>query len=490
MANSNAARLLYSETFQGNGFTNENSLVQALLTQPDNIDPIITHLMGKASKRFPLSFLSEGQGGEGKMAGSVGLNDIQFTYDVMNLLDKPDVVVSTPYTTGDKAGLNVTPFYITFKTNWLKVQHTIESPNGKQARVLERPTRDGLYWRYKLELYTNDPADYVPLSELAPGTKWGMVGGANVSQSLSFGNESNVVTPGKMKNQMSVLRKSYRLGGNISNKTVICQFDIDGKKSNLWINFEHWQHMMNWKEHMEEHSWYSVYNRLPDGSILNKDPETGLPITRMAGLLDQIPNEDTYAFLTAKKLKNTVRDVMFGATDTGAMDVVLFTGIGGMEEFDNAIKEEAAGFTQVIGDKFIRGAGGNLILGGYFKQYETVDGHVITVKHLPLLDQGGRARIAPKHPITGLPMTSYDMYFVDLSTYDGARNLQMYHEKGRSMITGLHQGMAALPPQLTGNSLNLNLATEQDISSVHFMATKGILLRRNTHSFILRCNLS
>ena len=82
------------------------------------------------------------------------------------------------------------------------------------------------------------------------------------------------------------------------------------------------------------------------------------------------------------------------------------------------------------------------------------------------------------------------MYFVDMSTYDGKRNLVMLHEKDRSMKTGILRGMTATPMNFGGNDVNINLATEQDQSSIHFMCTKGILLRRNTHSFKLTCSLS
>lgn len=483
---SNTSRVVYHDSWDGKGFTDENSLMNALLTRPDQIDPVITHLLGKENKMFPLSFLSEGQG----KSGSKPINDIQYTYDVINRLNRPDYVVSTTYGVGDKPGVGVSTFYVTFKTNWFKYQHTIESQDGFRARIIDRPVPDGPYWKYALEPANGDPSNYCPLSELQAGTKWAMSGGANVAQSRSEGNESNVVMPGKMKNQLSILRKSYRIAGNISNKVVECQFDIDGKKTNLWMPFEQWQHMINWKVDLEEHLWWAEYNRRPDGSILNRDFKTGEPIPVMSGIDEQIPNRDTYAYFTTNKLDNTVRDVMFGATDTGKMDIVLFTGTGGGDEFDRALKEKASGFTQVVGDKFIRGANNHLILGGFFKQYEHVDGHVITLKRMPLLDMGNRALKARKHPISGLPITSYDMYFVDMSVYDGSRNLIMLHEQGRSLITGVLRGMAQTPFDFKGNNVNVNLATERDESSMHFMATKGALLRRNTHCFKLSCNLS
>ena len=228
---------------------------------------------------------------------------------------------------------------------------------------------------------------------------------------------------------------------------------------------------------------------MPNGEIPLKDPDSGLPIPNGAGVIDQIPNFDTYSFLTAQKIKNTVGDVMYGASDTGAMDVILYTGLGGLDEFDRAMKEEMRSFTQITGDKFITGSGRNLVIGGFFTQYQHIDGHVITVKHLPLLDFGARAENAPKHPVSGKPMTSYDMYFVDQSTYDGVRNVQMVTQKGRAMITGVLKGMAPTPMDFSGNGTEL-IATEQDKCSVHFLSAKGIVINRNTHCFRLACDLS
>lgn len=479
----NTSRIIQHDRFDGKGFTNENSLANALLTQPDTIVPVITHLAGREDLKFPLTFMSEGQVNGVR---HLELNDIQYDWKTFKRLRKADTIYSTPYGAGDKPGINFSPVEVTFATDWIKNQHTVHTPSGTQLRTQGRPTPvAGNRWKYMFQIIGSDPMEYVPLEDLAVGAKWSMVGGANVSESYSKGNESNIVTPGKIKNQLSILRKSYHIGGNIKNRTVECEFIINGKKTNYWMPFEEWQHMINWKQDNEEHLWWSKYNRLPDGSIMNKDPDTGLPIPFGAGVDDQIPNRDTYSELTFKKIKTTVGDVFTGATDTGAMDIILYTGEGGAEEFDTAMKDKASGFSQITGDKFVTGQGRHLSLGGYFTQFQHVDGHVVTIKKLPLLDLGGRAENAPRHPVTGKPMTSYEMYFVDQSQYEGLPNLQMVTQRGRGMIRGIVAGMAPNPYEWTGN--NQQIATDEDKFSVHFLATKGICIRRNTHCFKLTC---
>jgi hypothetical protein len=483
-------RIVIHDKFDSTGFTNENTLARALLTKPDTINPVITHLAGREDKKFPLTFLTEGQKGGYK---TIEVNDIQYDWPTIGKTKNGDRIVSTTYQAGDKPGINHSPFYITTEGNWLKVQHIVMSPNGVQARVMERgkPVGSG---RYLITLQLNGVAstDFCPLSELQPGTTWVMVGGAPVSESFSMGNESNVQTPGKMKNQISILRKSYKWGGNLTNKTVEVQFNVNGTPTNYWMPFEEWQHMMNWKQACEEHYWYSKYNRNADGSISMIDYDTELPIPTGAGVDDQITNRDTYSFLTYKKIKETVGDVMYGATDTGEMNVVLYTGLGGMEDFHEALLDKSSGFSQITGDKFVTGSGRNLMLTGFFASFQHIDGHVVSIKHLPLLDKGARADNAPKHPITNKPITSYDMYFLDQSMYDGSPNVQMVAQKGRAMRRGVIKGMAPLGMKADGSDFNGNdvISTEKDENSIHFLSSKGICIRRATHCFKLSCNLS
>ncbi len=498
LANQQQSRILFHERFDSKGFTTNNSLAEMRLTKSDTLNPVITHLMGQENKKFPLTFLTEGQKGGMKMNS---IEDIEYNWPVITRMKRSDAIASHEFASTDKPGLRGSTFKVVFKTDWIKPQHIIHSPNGIQARVQTRPVPVANGYEYTLVLIYRDLSEYCDPSELAVNTLWSMVGGAPVSESHSSGNESNKQAPGKLKNQISVIRKSYEVGGNVRNRTVEFQFNIKGKMTNYWMPFEEYQHEIEFKQACEEHLWWSKYNRDDRGNITTIDPETGFPIPLGGGINDQIPHKDTYGILTVQKLHNTVGDVLYGGTDTGNMDVVLFTGIGGAREFDGAIKRETNGsggwrlLDGNVADKFVQGMPGSnkLSFGGYFNQYKHVDGHTITIKLLNLLDFGGRADNATKHPVTGYPLTSYEMYFVDMSTYDGERNLQMVTQKGRSMVRGIEQGMTLIKGSsygdYNGNSKNLMLATDQDKSSVHYLKTLGVSIRRNTHCFKLSCDL-
>ena len=439
--------VIQRDSFEGKGYTDGNSLSRARLTQPDVINPVITYLQGKENKNFPLTFLTEGQAGGTR---PIEINDIEYTWGTFKTSRKPSTIIDSQYQAGDKPGIMGQPIYLTMEDDHLKVQHTVQTPDGSQLRVDSRGERVTTGFRYRFQYITNNSSDYVNLAQIAKGAKLSMIGLASVSTELSVGNESNVAFPGKVKNQINILRKSKRIVGNYANKVTEVQFNLgNGKTTKYWAPFEEWQFELDVKIGAEENYWFSQYNRDANGKITTIDPDNGLPIPMGAGIEYQIPHKDTYSKLTLKRIKNTVSDIFYGANDQENMIVTLYTGYGGMEEFDDAINEAAGKFATLLSGaaatEFVKQSGNGLKFGNYFKVYEHVDGHLIVLKHLPLLDKGGRADNAPKHPVSGKPVTSYDMYYIDQSTYDGVRNIQMVTQKGRSMIRGVLKGMAPVP---------------------------------------------
>lgn len=463
---------LYEDTFNSEGMTDENSLANALLTQPDVLSPVITHLSGREDKRFPLSFLTEGLG------NVKYINDIEYDYPVMGRINKSVAAVAN-------TDISVAGGTVTFAERWFNKNYVIEfgDSNNTQLRITGDPTPGAGGFVYPVQLVTSDATATVSSSDLA-GILAVQLFAANAF-SGSRGTESNWVAPSKMRNQISLLRKSYRYEGNMPDRVVNFEFNVGGRTTNLWYDFEEYQHMLRWKEECELAMWYSKYNRDANG-VIHQTDENGKPVPLGSGVLEQIPNVDTYSQLTAAKLKSVVRDALYGASDAAQMNIVLFTGLGGMEEFDNAMKEEVSTGAYIKNTdpaSFISGSGRNLSLGGFFTQYQHIDGHTITVRHLPLFDHGARALASERHPVTGLPMESYRMVFLDMSVYDGENNVAMVTRKGRELMRWAVAG-ASVPPGFGGNALR---ATDVDGAAVHFLKEAGISIRRATNCLHLEC---
>ena len=140
----------------------------------------------------------------------------------------------------------------------------------------------------------------------------------------------------------------------------------------------------------------------------------------------------------------------------------------------------------------ITGSPMNLTFGAAFTHFRHMDGHMVSVVTMPYLDHSGYADKSPRHSISGRPLSSYEMHFVDMSVYDGENNVQLINQKGRSMIRGIEQGMTLLKQgnsysDYSGNGKDLVVSTSQDKSAVHFLKTLGVAIRRNTHCFSLYC---
>lgn len=477
---------IYDTTHDSRGYVDEQSFQAARLTKPETINAVLTHLGGKESNKYPITYLTEGQ--RGGINTSIEIQDAQFMWDVMERSKKSDFVVGSQYAATDRPGIGDQYFYVTFASRHLIEQTVVVSKSGVKARIMEAPIRVPNGFQYTLQITSTAISPYVPAVDIAPGAKWAMVSPGIVSESDSMGNRSNDRYPGKMKNQLTFMRSSYRYGGNVANTTVeVTYITSNGKKTSLYLDYKDYEHEMLWRENTEEFCFESNYNRKSDGSISLTDQETGKPIPVGAGLNEQVANEETYGELTFSKLNNVIGDVAYGATDSDNMKIALVPGKGFVRDFDAAMKDKALSLNQIQGDKYVEGSGRNLKLTGFFKAFEHVDGHTIILSNPhPMFDFGGRAQAADIHPISGFPITSHEAIFLDFSDYDGARNIQMVAQKGRSFLRGVKKGMAPLGGNFGFANVGKGnmIATEQDTNSVHFFGSKAINISRN--EFCLR----
>ncbi len=489
---------VHQDIFDGKELLDEQNFYHQRYGKPDELSMKLTWLLGDSQGSFPLAMSTMGDvvspnGFKKSNAKVKELNDIQFTYPVMSRLNKAIILASTNSTA--QLGIGGGQFTLIFTDNWAKQNYMIESPLGIQAYILAPAVKVSQGWEYTLQLNAVSDNAFIPPSEVQAGAKWAELNTFN-AESESRGTAFKRVAPGKFKNQMSIVRLSHQWAGNAANKVMPIKIAHEGKQDmNLWMDFEHYQFERAWLEEVEHMFWYSRYNRRQNGTIELKDILTGKVIPTGAGILEQINNYSTYTTLTYNYLQNTVANALFGQSDTDGMQITLYTGRGGMREFDAAMKE--AGITQLalgdVGDKFVGGTNYNLVSMGFFDSFYHIDGYYIKVRHNPIFDYGRRAIKSPVHPDTGYPLESYRMVFIDDGTFDGEPNLQMVAEKGRRYLHGVVPGMATMPRQyqiLQGagniNAGNLSLITsEVDKSSYHRLMVGGAQLRRGNTSLHL-----
>lgn len=480
--------------YDDRGYSNEETIAHLMLQKPAEINSILTYTYGMDDDRFPLTFLTEGQGN----AGVVDIDTVQWTWKTMGRMKFNDYVLwfDTSNTTPGKGGAM---FDVEFKTHLLIEQYGLIAPDGHTQVRIMKDLGEGAHggYLYRLKLTSPNPNTYCDLDNLVVGKYWSMTA-PTISESYSKGNRSNVMGPGKMTSQLEFHRYSKEIAGNISNVVVSYEFKTKtGGTTNLWINEEMRQHDITCRIMDEERLWVSEYNRTENGEITLIDPDNGQSIPHTSGMIEicRESNFDTYGeVLTLNKIERSIGDVLDKDTDTGTMEVVLMAGKGFMEDFDMAIRNDARseGFVTPLGDKMIEDFNGGLSYGKYFRRYKTVDNHVITVQHLPFLDHGTIAENDKAngniHPRTGRPMSSHQAFLIDMSTYQGVRNVRKVRQKGQIYKIGILKGLTDIPASW-GAVPNNSISTEIDMSRYEIKNSYGLQVNNATKMMQLKCVL-
>lgn len=486
-------RVLSQGKYEDRGYSNEESIAYLQLQKPVEINSFLTYNYGMDDDRFPLSFMTEGQGS----SGTVDITTVQWTWSTMGRMKFTDFVTYFNIA-NTKPGLGGTEFEVHFSTHWFIEQYGLIAPDGiTQVRVQKDLGESPYGYGYLLKLTSPNPNAFIDLDMLAKGKYWSM-SGPTVSESYSKGNRSNSMGPGKMTSQLEFHRYSKEIAGNLAN--VITEYEFktkSGGTNRLWINEEMRQFNLTMRVMNEERLWLAEYNRNTNGEVLLKDRDNGKPIPHTSGMLEicRESNYDTYGeILPLSKIKVTVGDVLDRDTDNGVMDIVLMGGKGFLEDFDEAMKVDAKenGFLTPLGDKEIQGSGSGLEYGAYFRKYKTVDGHTITAKHCSFFDKGTIAEAAKQngmiHPRSGLPITSHQACFIDFSSYEGQRNIRQVRQKGQIYKAKVIEGMTDIPACWGLPNTN-HAATEIDMARYEIKSSLGLQVNNSNKMFLLKCVL-
>ena len=486
-------RVISTGNYDDRGYSNEESISNLQLTRPVELNSFLTYNYGMDSDRFPLTFMTEGQGSKGMTT----CDTVQWTWKTMGRMKFTDYV--TYFNSANtKPGINGTEFEVHFATHWFIEQYGLLAPDGiTQVRIQKDCGQSAYGYKYILAIINPDPNSFIDPTFLEKGKYWSMTG-PTVSESYSKGNRSNSMGPGKMTSQLEFFRYSKEIAGNLANTITEYEFtDAEGGNNKLWINEEMRQFLLNNRVMNEERLWIHEYNRKPDGTITLVDRDNGKPIYYTAGMLEicRESNYDTYGeYLTLNKLERTIGDVLNKDTDDGTMDIVLMGGKGFIQDFQMAIENDARskGFVTPLGEKKISDNGSGLSYGKYFNQYITPDNHRITVKHCSYFDKGTAAEAAKQngmiHPRTGLPITSHQAVCMDMSNYKGKPNVRIVKQKGQEYTAKVIQGMSPIPASW-GVPTSGNAATDVDMSRYEIKGSIGLQVNNATKMFLLKCVL-
>jgi len=329
----------------------------------------------------------------------------------------------------DQPGITRTPFYMWFPERYFEATSVIvgEYPDEYALRVTEDPVYDGDGWRYRVELVTGDDNLFVPVTDLAAGTRWSEEYGL-VEQELSVrGNTVHHSAPFRMENNTSYIRKNYDVPGNMilqgKNKPLAFAFvDQDGKQHYRWLDKLGWDFMVQFRRDKARLLLHGKSNKLSDGSFGNKG-ESGNVIRSGFGLYEQMDGGHTlfYNDFSADMLGDFALDLSVGKLPEDKREFILSTGERGLYKFHKSMSEKATNISWLQSDHNIKTSGNNVtLLEGQFLNYEFVNGIKFKVTLDPMKDDPIRNKLP--HPEGGLA-SSYIYDIWDAGTTAGEANI-------------------------------------------------------------------
>lgn len=468
--------ILTKETYNDKDHSSITNLSQAQAMGDSWLSTVVTHMAYQSKdfgkQNFPMLFLTEGMGNVEKV------DNFDYKYNLIGKPKKTSRIGKSAFADGAQVGLGRGEFFVPFEDKHFANQQNIVARGNITLRVQGEPSfRDGYYW-YPCILWGTE-TESVPDALLKEGTVWG-AGVFKVPFEDSYGVESRSYLPGAGTNMTSLVRHTYKVKGNVGSKVMRYTIKADGKTFEFAQDWELYLADLDFKEQCEFDIWTSDYGRLSNGDFKVYDKNTGIGIPSGAGIDAQIPNRGTHSLLTYKKLSSIIRDITFNISEA-TPNVEIWTGTGGMQDIDTVLKDELKGFTLVDSKQFADGSIGGLVYGNYFKAFRHQDGGMVTFRLHPMFDRGIRGDISDKHPISGLPKSSHDLYILDRSTYEAGDNMknnfQYTMEKGREYVQWEVSGGVTIKgaKSVTGTRQG---AHDRDRAEIHGMKSQGIQILR------------
>ena len=332
-----------------------------------------------------------------------------------------------------------------------------EQPDLYHFYVVNEPVQVGTQFKYIVELISSDPETYVPVAELAVGTRWSVDYSASEQTLSAKGSDISFTSPFVMANRINMLRKEHTVPGNMiikgQNEPVqfAWQHSVKGgqvQKFKTWLNrldFEFDYQFRKEKAHM---LMFGKSNRRADGTYGNIG-DSGYEVKMGMGLRDQISPANTYYFtqFNIEDFVDWALSLSVGKLPEDSRRFVIGTGEYGLKMVSSAI-EKYAGATA------LKSTTGNGIewnrmntLSGTKKASFTrpqfsiladINGLQFEFMHIPEYDEPARNKVY--HPDGGL-VESRRLTILDFGTSQGNPNIQLVRVKGQDEVFGYEPGL-------------------------------------------------
>ena len=459
------------------GLTESNNLSNAYLTEPEKVGSVLAYAFGIQDNNV-LSLLTGGLG------NTLYVTNREYEWDLHSQSERAIEVQSASDGGNLTPGYGGQPFQITLAEKWFDTtDNLIADDTRTQVHVLTEPIQIGSGWQYTVQLTDPNHDAFCDPKFLQPGARWSKDWSSVEEISLKGGGHG-FSTPFKMRNQLTTMRKTYKVTRDAAMAVMVIElFDPadPSKKTKLWTKLAEWTAMAKWYREIDRSFIYSKYNKNNQGMVTLQG-ENKRPIYHGAGFREQISpaNKRYYTKLTYEILDEFLLDLSYAASKWGGdHKFVALTGKMGLREFDRAMKEYNKGNNITITHEgtFITGSGSSLTVDGYFQTVKFMNGIELTVKEFEPYDDIIRNR--ELHPITGKPIESYRFTVLNFGRKNGRSNIRKVAMKDSDMAMW-HVNGSTDPYGGVAKSIGTMRSSGIDGYEVHFLSQCGIMVEDPT----------
>lgn len=456
------------------GMVESNHLSSAYYTQPEKMESILAFAFGDQDSTAVLNMMTGG------LKNTRFVNNREYSWELIGQSERA-LSVSRDSDGGATPGYGGMPFRIYFNEKGFDPTDVLLADDGTQVRVIEEPFPDGSDIAYTVVL--NDPSVlFLDPANVTLGARFSKEWSSAEEYSIKGGGDM-YSAPTELKNQLTTLRKTYRVTRSAATDVLIMEVNGgNGKSSKYWTKVVEWTAMRNWFKEIERNLVYSTFAKNATGEAVVQG-QNKRPVFSGAGMRQQISpaNVRYYTKLTYEILESFLVDLSYAASRNGVAKFVALTGKMGMVEFNNAIQNrvKALNLTITNSGTFITGSGQELTLQGQFTTVKFLNGIELTVREFPPYDSLFRNR--QLHPVSQKPIESYRFTLLNFGTVaESTKNNIRKVAKAKSENAMWHVSGSIDPMDVVPGSINTNRATGLDGYEVHFLAEIGLQVQDPT----------